>query len=143
MADASSYHRGTNGFAIHSQWNASISYHRGTNAFISQRSQIHFHITGGPRISYQRHIKMGTAPYHTRTLPRDKTSEEATHLRKAGQNITRSAPSPEIRTEPQNKRPIPGNPEQNLTKRRVSCSWFLLRQAVQSLPSRAMTLFND
>ena len=111
------------------------SYHKGTTWGV--------HITGVPRISYQRHIKMGTAPYHTRTLPRDKTSEEATHLRKAGQNITRSAPSPEIRTEPQNKRPIPGNPEQNLTKRRVSCSWFLLRQAVQSLPSRAMTLFND
>ena len=38
------------------------SYHKGTTWGV--------HITGVPRISYQRHIKMGTAPYHTRIVPR-------------------------------------------------------------------------
>ena len=46
----------------------------------------------------------------------DKTSQEARHPKRFGQNLKRSAPFPEIRTKPHTKRPIVENQEQNLTK---------------------------
>ena len=49
----------------------------------------------------------------------DKTSEKAPPPRKSRQNLIRCAPSPEIRTKPQRRRSIAGNPEQNLTRLEV------------------------